>query len=118
MFLIGIDWLTTTIADGTSLSAALGLGSKTLCGIILPSTWNAASLTFQCSPDGTTFYEVVTAAAGAAATVVAAAGQFVQIDPALWHGINLVKIRSGTSGAPVAQTGAQVVTAVVRSPIT
>lgn len=117
MFLIGIDRFPVVIPNGAALSAPLGLGSKTLCGLLLPSTWNAAALTFQASPDGTTFYEVVTAA-GTAATVTATAGQFVQIDPTLWHGINDLIIRSGTLASPVNQTGAQTITVILRSPIT
>ena len=52
---IGLETISVTIANGTSLSAAVNLGSGKLRGIALPAAWTAAVLSFQVSLDGTTF---------------------------------------------------------------
>ena len=104
------DVVVTTIAQNQSLSPQANIGDKTLIGIFLPSTWTAASLSFQASPDGgTTFAELVdsNAAAIAVSSITAGTnGTFIALDPSKWRGINCIKVRSGTSGAPVNQTNA------------
>jgi hypothetical protein len=94
-------------------SAAVPLGAKTLHGIALPAGWDAAALTFQVSADGgTTWLEMQSISAVVSYTV--AAGQYIAIDPALWRGINMIKVRSGTSGAPVNQTADRTLNLIVR----
>ena len=53
-FAISIGRLPVTIASGNSLP----LGNKTLVGIIMPSAWTAAALSFQMSGDDSTFVNV------------------------------------------------------------
>jgi hypothetical protein len=90
------------IANGTSLSAEVDLGANVLVGIAMPAAWTAASLTFQVSPDGgVTWLELQSISAVISYTV--AAGQFIAVDPAALRGFNALKVRSGTSGTPVAQ---------------
>ena len=109
---IGLETLTVTIASGTSLSPALGIGAKTLVGIFMPAGWDAANLSFQMSADGSTFGDVHTTAAEL--TYTAAAGQYIAVDPALWRGINNLKVRSGTSGSTVNQTADRIITLVIK----
>lgn len=91
-----------TITTGASLSAAVALGNKQLVGIAMPTTWDAAALTFQVSVDGTTFLEMQSTSAVVSYT--AAASQYIAVDPTLWRGVNMVKVRSGTSGSAVNQS--------------
>jgi len=108
---IGLEQITATIASGTSLSPATGLGAKTLVGIAMPAGWDAASLTFQISIDGgTTWLEMAAFSAG----IVASASNFISVDPTYWRGLNNIKVRSGTSGAAVNQTADRVLTLLVR----
>lgn len=94
---------TTTIANGTSLSGAIDLGAATLFGVQIPSSWTAASLTFQASTDGVTYSNLYDSV-GTEIVASVAASQFVVMSiPAQWIGIRFLKIRSGTSGAPVNQ---------------
>lgn len=118
MFLIGIDRLTVTIANGQSVSPAVQLGAKALVGIVIPSTWTAAPLTFQASFDGGANYYNVQDGNGQDTTLLGLASTFVQVDAGLWRGINDLIVRSGPSGAAVAQTGAQILTLIVRSNLT
>ena len=109
-----IDFQTATIGVGTSLSAEVALGEKTLVGIVMPAGWDAASLTFQATPDDATFSELQDGA-GSAVSFTVSAGVFVQVDPTKWRGITGIKVRSGTSGAPVNQTANRVLTLVTRT---
>lgn len=96
------DSESAVIANGASLSGAVNLHALRLAGIQMPAAWTAASLTFQASFDGTTYAEVCDTS-GAAVTFTVAAGTFVVINPATIAGVRNLKVRSGTSGAPVAQ---------------
>jgi hypothetical protein len=110
---IGITPISVTISSGTSLSAATPLGDSVLTGIAMSAGWDAAALTFQVSADGgTTWGEMQSISAVISYT--AAAGQYIAIDPALWRGINMIKVRSGTSGTAVPQTADRILTLVTR----
>jgi hypothetical protein len=92
------------IANGASLSSAVDLVNNRLSYISMPSSWTAANLTFQVSEDGLTWnnlYDDV----GSEVTVAAAASRVLRVDLAKWLAVRYLKIRSGTSGTPVAQGG-------------
>jgi hypothetical protein len=101
-----------TITSGQSLSIAATLGvNRLLVGIQMDVGWDAAALTFQMSPDGgTTWLEMQ--GASAVLTYNAAAGQYIAIDPTLWRGVTMLKVRSGTSGSPVNQTATRTLTLI------
>ena len=97
---------TVNIASAASLSAQVDIGPLTLCGIIMPAAWTAAALSVQVSFDGgTTWMEMFDKAAAIA--IAAAQGIYIALDPALFKGCTSLKIRSGTSGSPVAQGAAR-----------
>lgn len=112
-----IEYFTATIAASASLSNAVQLGRKSLVAIVMPSAWTTASLTFQASPDGSTFDELYYLS-GLASTnyVITAPGasQFIMLDPTQWRGIDTLKVRSGTSGTPVNQVAQALITLVAR----
>jgi hypothetical protein len=103
-----------TITSGQSLSAAVNLGGRILCGIYMPASWTAAGLTFQGSPDGTTYYNVQSDTAEI--TVTAAASVFLGLDPVRFFGINFLKVRSGTGGTPVNQGADRALTLMLGKP--
>ncbi len=100
-----------TIAAGASLSGAVYLGHGVLVGIQMPTAWDAATLSFQASVDGVIFQDVYDFQ-GAEVVVQAAASRFVTIDE--FQGAPWIKIRSGTTGSPVNQTLASIITPVVQ----
>jgi hypothetical protein len=117
MISIGIDRISVTISNGTSLSPEVPIGAKSLVGIAMPAVgWDAAALTFQVSIDDATFLNLQSGSAEVSLT--AAAGQFIQVDNETWRGITGLKVRSGTAGAPVNQTADRVLTLVVRQNLT
>jgi hypothetical protein len=132
---LNLDVYGAIIAPGASLSASYTLlasgaagvspaiaggvmmGADTLFGISMPASWVAASLTFQVSPDGGTTWQELYDDAGNEVTVTAAASQFIvfQSHPgSIWYGVNAIKVRSGTAGAPVVQTGGATVNLIGR----
>jgi hypothetical protein len=119
---IGIVAVPALIASGGSLSAAIALGSKTLVGIAMPAAWDAADITFQASADGgTTFGELVLTDLAAANAVAAvqihspAVGQVIGIDPNKLRGVNMIKVRSGTSGSAVTQNADRTLTLITKA---
>ena len=112
---IGLDQITVTIAISTSLSAEIGTGAKTIVGIAMPASgWDSAVLSFQVSVDGGKTWLELYDTTGTEVSFVAAAGQYIQVDPVLFAGINDIKVRSGTSASAVTQTAARTLTLVCR----
>lgn len=108
-----INYETVTIANGASLSGALNIASRNFFGIIMPSSWTAASLTFQGSFDGTNFYNLYDES-GTEVTFTVAASRYVIIStPAKFLGLKKLKIRSGTSGSAVNQGGDRTIGVIV-----
>jgi hypothetical protein len=113
---IGINQFPVTIANGTALSGPVALGEFVLTGLAMPAAgWDAAALTFQVSVDGGATWQEMQSIS-AAISYTAAANQYIAIDPTLWRGINMIKVRSGTSGTPVPQTADRILTLVTRRP--
>lgn len=103
-----------TIANGASLSGALVITENYPTGLILPALWTAADLTFQGSADGVNFYNIYDSA-GTEVTVKAAASRLVRLTPADWVGLMAIKIRSGTSGTPVAQGADRIINIIAKA---
>lgn len=90
-----------TIANGASLSGAVTPpAGYFLAGVQMPAAWTAAGLSFQAAADGTTFADVFTSA-GVEVTVTSLVSQFITIVPTIFAPV--IKVRSGTTGTPVAQ---------------
>jgi hypothetical protein len=101
---------TATIANGASLSAAVEIGDATVVALVMPGTWTAASITLQASIDGTTFVDVYKNNGATEFEVTVAASRWALLnlpDIAGLRGAHSIKVRSGTSGSPVAQGGAR-----------
>lgn len=108
-----VDYQDVTIADGQSLSGAANLGGMTLCGVIVPSGWDTAALTFQGSYDGINYFNLGYEGTEVSYAAVAASVWTI-VPPQKFYGIPYVKVRSGTSGTAVNQSGAVNVTLVSR----
>ena len=109
---IGLNTVQAAIAASGNLSSQVDIGPGRLVGLIVPSAWTAANITFQVSADGGATWNNLFTYLGAEFTVVSVVGQFNAIDPTLLKGVVSIKVRSGTSGSPVTQTSAVSVTLV------
>lgn len=111
-----ITLVTVTIANSGNLSGAGDLGTGRLVGIITPSTWTSAAITFSASPDGSNYYDLyddATERTIASGSIPTSASRFFALSLSDWLGIRSLKIRSGTSGSPVSQGGARSVILVL-----
>ena len=107
-FTIGLEKISVTIANGQSLSPAIGLGAKALFAIAMPSGWDAAAITFQAATDDSTWLELYDDT-GTAISITTAASRYVVLSsPVKLLGVRGIKVRSGTSGAAVNQTADRV----------
>jgi hypothetical protein len=100
---------TATIADDGSLSASVDLQGYRVAAIDLPSTWDAAAMTFQGSNDNSAFANLYDDAGTEITIASAALSASRSLIPGTALALQLMahrylKVRSGTSGSPVNQT--------------
>lgn len=119
-----------TIASGTALSSALSLDvisgvpqndsvapqkvGMRLGGLMMPSAWTSAALTFQASADGVTFADLHDKYDNEITLTVSANNAYV-LDLADWVTLPYLKIRSGTSAVPVNQSALRSLTLLLRA---
>jgi len=99
-----------TIAAGESLSDAVECNGEDIVRISMPAAWTDAELTFQVSDDdGATFRDLYMEW-GIELGCWVTAGSSIETSVFLClHNIDQIKVRSGTSGAPVAQAAERLV---------
>jgi hypothetical protein len=101
------------IANGQSLSGAADLREGYVVEIVMPGAWTAADLTFQVSDDNSTFKDVYDTA-GELAITTADVNRRIKLSPDDLLGACYLKVRSGTSGTPVAQAAERVIGLKIR----
>lgn len=106
------DTKNVVIANGAAVSNSTELGAFRSFSIQMPAAWTAASLTFQGSIDGTTFYDVYDIA-GNELVVTAAASRIIVDIPEL-STLRYLKVRSGTTGTPVNQGAERTLTIICK----
>ena len=74
----------------------------TLWGMLLPSGWTAADVTFQGTVDNTNWKDLYNANGGQIG-VTGVPDKIIVLPPAVFSAISSFKIRSGTNETPVAQ---------------
>lgn len=104
-----------TIADGASLSDAADLRGYRISRIITPSGWDAAVITFETSADDSTYGAAYDGDGNEITVPSLTAARQVNLTPtqqAALMGADFLKVRSGTSGSAVNQSGAVTVIVV------
>lgn len=109
------DTFIVEIGSGESLSAAIAMGDMAPMAFQALDGWTTANLTFQASLDGgSTWGELELD--GSAVTVHFEDGSVSAVEnPSVFAGAQLLKVRSGTSGAPVTQEAARRIALLARS---
>lgn len=107
--------ISTKIPNGESLSGEIDLSFARRIAIEMPAVWTAADLTFQAaSASGGTFKDVYDDA-GTEVTVKASAGQVVSLlNAQKLSALRYVKIRSGKTGAVVAQAAERALNVIIK----
>ena len=110
MSIIGTKEIQATILNTASLSAAVELDGHSVERIIMPAAWTAADLTFQVSDDGGTTFQNLYWDWGAEFVIDAAVATTIELSPfCKLSNIDQLKVRSGTSGVPVAQAADRII---------
>jgi hypothetical protein len=107
---LGSNPQSVTIANGESLSSVIDKRGKAIGGIQAPAALDAAALTFQGSMDNSTFVEIADQAGNAlttAGTLSASGGMSLDLLALALAPWPYIKIRTGTSGSPQAQSAAR-----------
>ena len=102
---------TVTILSGASLSSSVSLGKSQPIALQLPAAWTAASVSFQVSADGTSWFNLFKDD-GTEATATVGASQHIPLNLPDLPGILYLKVRSGTSALAVAQAADRVINVV------
>jgi hypothetical protein len=105
---------TVTILNGASLSDSIYLENRHFVGMIMPSAWTTASISFLFSSDDVNFYNTYSlTAALTASTGATIADAIINIaTTATFHGARYLKLRSGTALVPVTQGADRVLTII------
>jgi len=107
-------------AGATGLSGIVDLADEAPCGIIMPSAWLTAAITFQVSVDeGLTFQNLYDSGGGEVTissgnVAVSRCIAFTALLSDAFRGTRHVKIRSGTAVTPVNQTATRNLTIQLR----
>ena len=96
---------TLEIASGASLSGAIDIKNTKYLGLIMPAAWTTAGLSFMvATTENGTYYDLYDDAGSevvaSASAGVALSFDMIAVSLAPW---SFMKIRSGTTGTPVAQ---------------
>ena len=108
-----IGLIEVTIPNGAALSEEVSLAGRALVGIVMPSAWTAASITFQGGVVLGTLGNVKDKA-GTEYTLTVAADDFVAFPGLDLVSVRNLKVRSGTAAVPVNQGAARVIQLVCR----
>jgi hypothetical protein len=99
-----LETLSTTISNGTSLTGTINLGGFRLFGIVVPSSWTTANLSFQVSTDGGSTWANMQDQQGNEIVAVATMSNCTVLNPVSFAAVQCIRVRSGTSGTPVMRT--------------
>jgi len=110
---------TATISSAGSLSGSVSCGApRSLIGLITPSAWTAAAISFDVSMDDSTFVALYddtgTEVFIPSASIATGAARAFALDPADFAAWKYIKVRSGLNGSVVAQGADRAVTLVFR----
>ena len=97
-----ISRLTATILSAASLSDALNINGRQVTVIEMPASWTIAPITFQGSMDGSNYFNIYDNT-GDEVYVIVDVSRRVPVDIPFLSQHKYIKLRSGTSVAPVAQ---------------
>lgn len=104
------------IPAGNSISDAVDLTTREPIALICPAAWDVAKLSFQCSLDGSNFYDVSHVLTDQVVTMPIVPGHWVPLDTrifppnAIW-----LKLRSGHPVEPIAQSDDRLFLVVVKA---
>lgn len=113
-FICAWEGLPSLIASGASITDTINIAGLRLFAIAIPEGWTAADLTFQMSLDAGETWINLYDQNGVEVIAVAKGGTYVSLDPVQFAPIQYLRVRSGSSSAPVAQTAERSLKLILR----
>lgn len=87
-----------TIANTAQESSVISLMGFCLTGIYFPAVFSGTALTFEaCDTLGGTYLPLKSTTSGSALSYTVGQGNFSAIDPKDFHGVNFLKLKSGSA---------------------
>lgn len=83
--------LTIDISEDVDLSDAVDVSGVTVCGAIIPSTYNGTALSFQVSADGANYYPMYDTA-GNSVSYTVSTSRYVKFNPDDFAGVKHLKL--------------------------
>ena len=107
---------TVTIASGQSLGNAIDLEGAEVFALHMPAAWTTANLTLQAAATSGGTYQDVYDDLGSEVVITAVAARAIAVDANALKlaGLQFIKLRSGTTGTPVAQGADRTITVVCK----
>ena len=84
-----------TIASSGTTSTALTLQGTIPLAMQMPAAFTGTAITFQCSNDGSTFYDLYNGSTLYSVTV--AASRYIALNPDIFEGVRFVRLVSGSN---------------------
>lgn len=115
-----IKYVSVAVDSNTAISDSVDLGgiafdvNQKLIGIIIPSVWTTANLTFQSYNSASQAWVNLYQYDGTELNYTAGTSYWIIAKPTDFAGIRYLKIRSGTAATPVAQADDRVLILVIR----
>lgn len=108
------SYMRATIAQDAALSTLVHLANALIVGILMPAEWTAADLTFQAGTtanDLAELQDIPTSGVAVAAFTITTPGaaKFIPVNPQLFAGAAVLKVRSGTAASAVNQAAARTI---------
>lgn len=88
-----------TIASSGSTSTALTLQGTIPLAMQMPSAFTGTAITFQCSSDGSAYYDLYNGSTLYSVTV--AASRYIALNPDVFEAVRFIRLVSGSSEAAI-----------------
>lgn len=102
-----------TIAAGETVSSAVDCTDCILRTLRMPTEWSPAVLSFQLSPDGLQFFDLVDAVMGTEVQINVTPNSIVVIPDGIAHPMKFIRLRSGSAAEALVQEAERVFTLTV-----
>lgn len=106
----------TTMSSGSGISGSATVGNTDIVALVTPSDWTTNNISFQVSHGDGNFYSLNDYDLGTEYYITSAsAGRWYPLSFQNFYGVTDLKVVSGLSASPIAQSGSRIITLVTRT---
>jgi len=105
-----------TMESGSGISGSASLNNTDVVALITPTDWTTNNISFQVSHGDGSFHSLNDYDTGSEYSITSAsANRWFPLNFQNFYGVTDVKVVSGLSASPVAQSGSRIITLIIRS---